>query len=642
MEDAVEHGGDEQAAGRSPEADWAPGGKKGSPHRSSNTDRKRALASQRGERETDEGQPETAAHESGQHHREAEHEDAVRHHPGRSKQVVHGVGRCRDSAECESIRPHFESKAGQSDVHGDQDERDARDRSDPVKGVKRHIRDVVGHSDEPVHRESLCVCTQNVGVGQAGRGTRNHFVRVHVGRELAADALLPRRPALNCGDESGPEHEHDEMRPVGSAPPSRVRSASAAESTEAPGTLPPVASPEATDRARAEALPRRMGAFELVARRGWTAILLAVFVALPLAWIVRRSLAGYGTVPLPVDLKVFLNAADDILAGRNPFPDSPALTGDANYVYPPLLAIVATPLAVLPVASAVLIWSLLSAGAIAAALWLLGVRDWRVYGLSLLLAGTRDSIAAGTVGPLLVLGAAIAWRYRDRRPALAGAGAGLAIALKLFVWPLLLWLVVTRRAHTALLGVIIGGGAALASWAVIGFDGLTDYPNLLRRLSDLEADQSYSMYAVGQAVGLASPLAVGFSLAVGAIFLAVMVSTARDVAIPAAERDRRALTAAIAASLALDAYSLDPLPRPADRPPGAGEAAHRAALARGARSRCRQDRRLVACRLAERRSGLAGRGSGDDLSVLALMLRSTHCEAAAPSPRGDRSDSATR
>lgn len=313
----------------------------------------------------------------------------------------------------------------------------------------------------------------------------------------------------------------------------------------------PVASPEATERARAEASSRRMGAFEAVARRGWTAILLAALVALPFAWIVRRSLAGYGTVPLPVDLTVFLNAADDILGGRNPFPAPAALTGDANYVYPPLLAIVAIPLAALPVAPAVLIWTLLSAGAIAAALWLLGVRDWRVYGLSVLLAGTRDAIAAGTVGPLLVLGAAIAWRYRDRRPALAGAGVGLAIALKLFVWPLLLWLVVTRRARTALLAVVIGGGAALASWAVIGFDGLTDYPDLLRRLSDLEADQSYSMYAVGRAVGLASPLAVGFSLAVGAIFLAVMVWTARDVAIPAAERDRLALTAAIAASLAL-------------------------------------------------------------------------------------------
>jgi hypothetical protein len=281
------------------------------------------------------------------------------------------------------------------------------------------------------------------------------------------------------------------------------------------------------------------------------AILLAALVAVPLAWIVRRGLAGYGTVPLPVDLMVFLNASDDILAGRNPFPAPAALTGDTNYVYPPLLAIVAIPLAVIPVAPAVLIWTLLSAGAIAAALWLLGVRDWRVYGLCVLLAGTRDSIAAGSVGPLLVLGTAIAWRYRDRRPALAGAGVGLAIALKLFVWPLLLWLVVTRRVRTALLAFVIGGGAALASWAVIGFDGLTDYPDLLRRLSDLEAAESYSTYAVGRAAGLASPLAVGFSLVVGGILLAIMVWTARDLALPAAERDRLALTAAIAASLAL-------------------------------------------------------------------------------------------
>ena len=99
-------------------------------------------------------------------------------------------------------------------MHSDEDERDARDHSDPVEGVKRHVRDVVGDSDEPVHRESLCVRTQDVGVRQAGRGSRNHLVHVHVGRELDTDALLPRRPALHSGDEAGPEHEHDEVRAV--------------------------------------------------------------------------------------------------------------------------------------------------------------------------------------------------------------------------------------------------------------------------------------------------------------------------------------------------------------------------------------------------------------------------------------------
>ena len=185
---------------------------------------------------------------------------------------------------------------------------------------------------------------------------------------------------------------------------------------------------------------------------------------------------------------------------------------------------------------------------------MLGVHNWRVYGLCVLLAGTRDAIATGTVGPLLVLGGAIALGGTGTagRPS-RGRAVGLAIALKLFVWPLLLWLVVTRRARTALSEII--REEDMTSWAAIGFDGLTDYPDLLRRLSDLEADQSYSIYAVGRAVGLASPLAVGSSLAVGAIFLAIMVRTARDVAIPATERDRLALTAAMSTSLALTPIS---------------------------------------------------------------------------------------
>ena len=286
-------------------------------------------------------------------------------------------------------------------------------------------------------------------------------------------------------------------------------------------------------------------------RRGWQVVLLAALVGLPLAWISRHSLAGWGTVQLPYDLTVFLDAADDVIAGRTPFPAPAALTGDANYVYPPLLAIAMIPLAVLPVAAAVLIWTLLSAAAIAGALWLLGVRDWRVYGIAVLLVGTRDSIAAGTVGPLLVLGAAAAWRWRDASPVRAAAGTGLATALKLFVWPLLLWLAVTGRVRTALLALAFGAGAALASWAVVGFDGLGDYPDLLRRLSDLEAEESYSVYAVGRSIGLASAPAVVLSVVVGIVLLAYMVWVARTSSLLPVERDRLALTAAVTASLVL-------------------------------------------------------------------------------------------
>jgi alpha-1,2-mannosyltransferase len=274
-------------------------------------------------------------------------------------------------------------------------------------------------------------------------------------------------------------------------------------------------------------------------------------VAFPLALLARRALSGYGTGPLPYDLSVFLRAADDVLAGRSPFPSSATFTSDASYVYPPLLAIVAIPLAVLPVALAVLIWTLLATAAIAAALWLLGVRDWRVYGVALLLPFTRDAVGGGSIGPFLVLATAIGWRYRDRERPRAAAAVGLGAALKLFVWPLVAWLAATRRWRAAVLAIAISAGAALASWVLIGFRGFREYPAVLRRLANLEADESYSVLAVGRALGLSSSLSVVLSLAVGAILLGLMVQAAGDQRLAAVERDRVSLTFAVAASLAI-------------------------------------------------------------------------------------------
>jgi hypothetical protein len=270
---------------------------------------------------------------------------------------------------------------------------------------------------------------------------------------------------------------------------------------------------------------------------------LLVFAALAVLY-ARRAFSGYGAGPIPYDLAVFLDAADDVLAGRNPFPPADALSGDANYVYPPLLALAVAPLAVLPVDLAVAIWVVAGVAAVGAALWLLGVRDWRAYAVALAFPATRDAIGAGTVGPLLLLGIALAWRYRAARPAVAGLAAGLAAALKLFTWPVLVWLAATGRVRAAATGLVVAALAALASWAVIGFDGLAGYPALVRRLTELEADRSYSVFAVGDAIGLPEGVALAVSLVTGALLLVLTVRLGR-------EHEARALTAAIAAALVL-------------------------------------------------------------------------------------------
>ena len=78
------------------------------------------------------------------------------------------------------------------------------------------------------------------------------------------------------------------------------------------------------------------------------------------------------------------------------------------------------------------------------ALRLLGVRDWRCYGLALLTAPVLDTVSLGALSSAMLLGVAAAWRYRDR-PYVAAPITALTAVAKLFRWPLFVWLLATRR-----------------------------------------------------------------------------------------------------------------------------------------------------------------------------------------------------
>ena len=266
------------------------------------------------------------------------------------------------------------------------------------------------------------------------------------------------------------------------------------------------------------------------------------------------SLGGWG---VPYDLDVFLDAGDDVLAGRSPYvePDAIEETPGSPYVYPPVLALAVTPLSALPERVADVFVpgvfvSLLLVFAIVGALLLLDARDWRCYPVALLYPVNIEAVEYGALGPVLLLLVAVAWRYRDRTGLAATATAG-AVVLKLFLWPLVVWLAVTRRVSAAVTAVVIAGGLALLSWAVIGFSGITDYPRLLRKLVELEAENSYSAFAVLRAVGLPDLVAQAAVIASG---IALLVLVRRAAAAPDQiefERDRRSLTLAVAAALVL-------------------------------------------------------------------------------------------
>ena len=270
-----------------------------------------------------------------------------------------------------------------------------------------------------------------------------------------------------------------------------------------------------------------------------------------------NTLASVGGVQRPGDFGyVFLPAANQVLK-REPLYMSPSdFHGppQAPYAYPPALAIALTPLALLPeeVSGSFLPGVLFSLGSIAAvigALLLLGVRDWRCYPVALLFPVTLESVEYGAVGPMLVLLVALGWRYRER--AASGTALGVAIAIKLFLWPLVLWLVFTRRLAAAVLAAVSAAAIIVVSWAIVGFDGLAQYPRLLRKLVDVEAEHSYSALAMLRAVGLPESASRVLVTAAGIVLLvcAYRLATARGTA--RAERDRRALTLVLAAALVL-------------------------------------------------------------------------------------------
>ena len=307
---------------------------------------------------------------------------------------------------------------------------------------------------------------------------------------------------------------------------------------------------------------RRRRALAVVAVAG-------VLLALPLAaraaaprfhqdtlW--ANALGALGGTLKPGDFGyVFVPAGDDVLAGRSPYMDADEFVGppQAPYAYPPVLAVLVTPLSALPeqVRGAFLpgvLFSLLLVGAMVGGLLLLGVRDWRCYPVALLAPFTLEAVEYGAVGPLLVLLLAAVWRSRDR-PSVAGATSGALVVLKLFLWPVLVWLALTRRVRAGLLGVGVAGALALVSWAAIGFRGLVDYPRLLRKLVEVEAEQSYSAFALLHALELPELAARAAVLVLGTALLALCWRAAGDASLPAADRDRRSLGLALAAALVL-------------------------------------------------------------------------------------------
>jgi hypothetical protein len=243
------------------------------------------------------------------------------------------------------------------------------------------------------------------------------------------------------------------------------------------------------------------------------------FGVIPVVSVVFMFYVAQNSNSLAVDFKnEIYPEAKLLLDGTNPFPGPErALIHEGNFVWPPFVGYVVAPLTLLPATAADYAAAILSLIAFVAALWVVGVRDWRVYGASFLWPSVLGEVRTAHLTLALCLLLAVVWRTRDRFP-FAGLSLGVALALKFFLWPLVFWLAALRRWRDAALAA---GFAAVTLLLVLPFISLPEYARLLRRLGRTFDQDSYSPFGLLSQLGASDGVAQAVTIVLGVAVLVI-------------------------------------------------------------------------------------------------------------------------
>lgn len=171
----------------------------------------------------------------------------------------------------------------------------------------------------------------------------------------------------------------------------------------------------------------------------------------------------------------YWSAGHRVLSGQSPYIWTLAqIRAGVAFVYPALSAVVFAPTALLAPSVGAVVFTLVGVCVAPATLALLGVRDWRVYAVALVWLPVCAGWLTANESLFMALGLAGVWRWRDR-PGVAGFLVAAMISLKPLMWPLVLWLIATRRwrasAHSLVWGVLLNAVA----WSLVGFDQVGSY-----------------------------------------------------------------------------------------------------------------------------------------------------------------------
>lgn len=238
--------------------------------------------------------------------------------------------------------------------------------------------------------------------------------------------------------------------------------------------------------------------------------------------------------------KEFWPAGLHILHGQSPY-----LLGHAQianglaFPYPAVTGLVMAPFALVSRGLSDVLFTIVCFTALYATLRVLRVRDWRLYGLVLLWAPVINAWQSANLTLILALGIALMWRYRDRPP-VAGVCAAAAVSLKPFVWPVGLWLLVTRRYRAFGFAVLYGTIANAVAFSILGFDQISRYLHDASKVSGAFFRHAYTPIALALHAGAGTTAAdlVGVIVALVAAGACVWAGRRRG--------DLAALTLAIA------------------------------------------------------------------------------------------------
>jgi alpha-1,2-mannosyltransferase len=269
--------------------------------------------------------------------------------------------------------------------------------------------------------------------------------------------------------------------------------------------------------------------------------LLGVLPLVLTAWLLYQWSRSH-TVAVDFD-HAYWSAGQRVIHGISPYTWTRAeIVASWAFVYPAVAAVSFVPLSLLPRGLGDALMTFACLMALAGMLVALGVRDWRIYGAALLWSPVVAAWHTANVSLLLALGVALIWRYRDR-PLVAGLLCAVVISIKPFIWPVGLWLLVTRRYRATGIAVVTGLVLNVVAWAAIGLHEVHAFLHLSSVVTDYEFRQGYGVLALAAHFGIArGPAYAVEALLAVALLLACVIAARRG-------RELAALTISVATML---------------------------------------------------------------------------------------------